>query len=109
MDDEAKNIIAKIFDGAGGMDAAIRWAKNNRSTFYTTMFTKLIPVQLNAKADITVVSGEEARRKLQSAFLALVTAEQSGQAGEVRSTPVIIDAERNREPVPQLVIPRKTG
>jgi hypothetical protein len=78
MDDEAKHIIAEIFDGAGGLDAAIKWAKNNRSTFYTTMFTKLLPLTLNAKVNVNV-SGEEARRKLQSAFLALEAAADAAE------------------------------
>lgn len=44
----AKEAIAEAFEKLGGTEALVAWAladEDNRKVFYTSMYTKLIPVQ----------------------------------------------------------------
>jgi hypothetical protein len=43
---EAKDAIAKAFEGIGGQKAFEAWAKANPDTYYATIFPKLLPVQV---------------------------------------------------------------
>lgn len=55
----AKEAIAHAFEGLGGADRLTEWAKldeKNESAFWTTIYPKLLPLQVNAdaKVDTTV-------------------------------------------------------
>ena len=42
---EAKTALALAFEGLGGVDALIEWAKDNQTEFYK-LYAKLLPVQV---------------------------------------------------------------
>lgn len=44
---KAYEAIELAFEGIGGVDALIAWARENQGDFYKTIFPKIIPVQLN--------------------------------------------------------------
>lgn len=88
---EAKEMIALAFEGMGGLDQLIKTANRSdsmRMTFYTQIYAKLIPVHLNAQSTLDVsvnIKGEEARQKLQSAFLALYEAERDDERAAIEA------------------------
>jgi hypothetical protein len=87
---EAKEMIALAFEGAGGLPKLIQWAKTHSAAFYTQLYAKLIPLQLNAQSTLDVsvnIKGEEARQKLQSAFLALYEAERDDERAAIDARP----------------------
>jgi hypothetical protein len=101
---EVKEAIALAFEGIGGLDRLIKWADKNPSIFYTQLYTKLIPVTLLGHVNATVESGDDAGQFLEH-LLNRIIAERK-QSAEL---PVVVDVEPERDPVPQLVVSRKTG
>lgn len=101
---EAKTAIAMAFEGIGGLPALITWAKKNatnRAIFYTHIYTKLIPVQVAGKIDLREdSSASHAAAVFERILLGIIDSRQDGS----EEAPVIIDAEPNREPTPQLVL-----
>jgi hypothetical protein len=58
----AKDAIAMVFEGMGGADAMLKWADandDNRKIFYSTIYPKLIPVQLSGEGGgpLMIVTG----------------------------------------------------
>lgn len=51
---EVKAIIEEVFDGLGGAPAMLKWAqqKRNLSLFYTHIWTKIIPKNINVTGSI---------------------------------------------------------
>lgn len=50
----AKDAIAQAFDRVGGVDSLVTWVEasdDNRKVFYSTIYPKLIPVQLTGDPD----------------------------------------------------------
>lgn len=48
----AKEAIALVFDKLGGVERMVAWAKEdekNEAAFWTTIYPKLIPLDVNAK------------------------------------------------------------
>lgn len=43
----AKEAIEMAFEGIGGVARLQQWAENNETAFFTVLFPKLLPVQLN--------------------------------------------------------------
>jgi len=55
----AKEAITLAFEGLGGVEGLIDWAKEspeNKAIFYERIFTKLLPVQVNADMRSLVVA-----------------------------------------------------
>lgn len=50
----AKEAIQAAFDAMGGTDALVRWAKKekNQSLFYSSVYPKLLPLDLKHSGDI---------------------------------------------------------
>jgi len=48
---EAKEAIELAFQGLGGVDGLIKWAKNHRDSFYASIYPKLLPVQHKVGGD----------------------------------------------------------
>ena len=101
---EAKTVIALAFEGIGGLPALIAWAKKNktnRAIFYTHIYTKLIPVQVAGKINVSEDnSASHAASALERILLGIIAERQDGD----NEAPVIIDGESTREPAPQLVL-----
>jgi hypothetical protein len=54
---EAREMIALAMEGMGGLDQLIKTANrsdSSRMTFYTQIYAKLIPLQLNAQSTLAV-------------------------------------------------------
>jgi hypothetical protein len=109
-----RKIFATVFENIGSVKSLTQWAKTHKTIFYSSMF-KTLPQQIDSTVTHRV-DGDEARQKLQSAFLALINAERQregrdrlGQDREISKTPVIIDNVQAPAPqppertVPQLV------
>lgn len=50
----AKDAIAQAFDRVGGVDSLVEWIEtsdDNRKVFYTSVYPKLIPVQVSGDPD----------------------------------------------------------
>ncbi len=79
---EVKEIIAKCFeDGLGGYQALVDWCKANPanlSTFYSKIWIRLLPMQLNVHAHKNVVyrSVQEVNQALGHRGLSLETIER---------------------------------
>ena len=97
---EAKTAIALVFEGLGGVDGMIEWARENNknmSAFYCRLYSRLIPLQLGADDVAARVEddAEDARSALERAFRRLI--DQRHEQGEV--APVAIDGGAESEPV----------
>lgn len=56
----AKEAIALAAEGLGGTDRLIEWAKEeaqNERAFWTQIYTKLLPLQVNAEINGKIVHG----------------------------------------------------
>jgi hypothetical protein len=42
-----KEVIAEAFQKAGGMKTFVQWAKDHPTEFYTKLYSKLIPAEMN--------------------------------------------------------------
>src|SRR5579862_7912419 len=45
---EAKDAIQQVFDGLGGVDAMLAWARQHKTVFYSAIYPKLLPHKINA-------------------------------------------------------------
>lgn len=62
----AKEAIQDAFDGIGGVEALIVWAMKpkNRSLFYSSIYPKVMPLQLNHTGTIDITDKlKEARER----------------------------------------------
>lgn len=111
---EAKTMIGLAFEGLGGLEKLIETANTSdsmRMTFYTQLYAKLIPVQIQGKIDATI----EGDGKLLADAMVDALARTIASARRVRDTGgvgegmvVVIDNDATEEPIPQLVVSRKT-
>lgn len=46
-----KDAVVRCFDGIGGVDAFTRWARKNRTLFYTKIAPRLIPTEVTGDVD----------------------------------------------------------
>lgn len=56
----AKDAIAAVAEGLGGVDRMIAWAKENpqnERVFWSQMYTKLLPLQVQGDADNPLMTG----------------------------------------------------
>lgn len=55
---KAYEAIELAFEGIGGVEALTRWARENPSDFYKTIFPKIIPVQIGGDPEnpLTIVN-----------------------------------------------------
>ena len=51
----AKEAIEKAFANIGGVDALTEWARANKDTFYSRVWTKIIPLQVGDEGEQLVV------------------------------------------------------
>ena len=65
---EIKQVIEKVFIDMGGVDALLKWAQENQTTFYTAIWAKLLPASLKVEATVTDFSQilEKARGRVAS-------------------------------------------
>jgi hypothetical protein len=86
---EAKAAIAQVFErmgekrGISGTDALLAWAEENPEPFYTKLYAKLIPLQVNSSSTVTHEvdrSPEESREYVKNYILENLTA-KSGSVG----------------------------
>lgn len=84
MKEEARHIIAKIFEGVGGIEAAIKWAKNNRAVFYTQLYAKLIPMTIGGQINASVESdAATAALALEGALMRVIASRKDEAAAVV--------------------------
>ena len=108
---EVKAVLSWAFDemtdkdGHTGRDRFLAWCNANPTIFYTQMYVKMLPMQIQGHMDVNHNVGDEARQKLQSAFVALVEA----NAATVQRPSITIDGRTDRKPVPQLVVSSPSG
>lgn len=106
---QAKEAIALAFEGIGGLPALIKWAKENKTNrmiFYTQIYTKLIPVTVQGAIEANVTHNDAQSAAVLERILTGLIAERQSRGEEAN---IIIDATADREPVPQLVLPSKSG
>jgi hypothetical protein len=106
---EAKRAIALAFEGLGGVDGLIKWAKankTNKAIFYSTIYPKLIPVQVVGKDDNPIEFRDTTAESILERIIVGIIAERRDGS---EALPVVIDAEPDSSAVPQLVLSRKTG
>ena len=51
-DQAVKDIITETFDRLGGIPALLQWAQENPEAFYTRVWGKLIPTNLQAEINV---------------------------------------------------------
>jgi hypothetical protein len=51
---DAKEVLMAAFNDIGGIKALVAWARTHRATFYTQLFTKLLPLEMNTQHDVNV-------------------------------------------------------
>ena len=56
-----KTALERAFDGTGGIDALIKWAKANPAEFYK-LWAKLLPVDLRADLKVDSITDKLAER-----------------------------------------------
>ena len=59
---QAKEAIALAAEGLGGMQRLVDWAKEdpkNETVFWSSIYTRLVPVQVNGTHDVSVVDRAE--------------------------------------------------
>lgn len=62
----AKEAIAMAFEDLGGVDGLVKWAKSdpdNQKAFYTQVWPKIVPLQVNGSHDVNVVDRTELLRR----------------------------------------------
>lgn len=104
---EAKQMIALAFEGMGGLKKLIAWGEKNPSLFYTQVYTKLIPLQVQGKLDIKTEDNGSAVAALERIILGIRAARLTDS--RLAEAPVIIDSERVRDTAPRLVVSSKAG
>lgn len=62
---EVKQAIEMVYQGLGGVEAMLDWAKDNQTVFYTQIWAKLLPASLKVDANVTDFSTilEKARQR----------------------------------------------
>jgi hypothetical protein len=90
---EARTAIALAFEGMGGLKKLIAWAKSHQSIFYTQLYSKLAPMQLQGQ--LSVEADNTAAAAIEHILLALIAARR-----EDEQRGVVIDVEPNREAAP---------
>jgi hypothetical protein len=102
---EAKTAIALAFEGLGGVDALIEWARKsdkNMSRFYTQLYARLIPLQVGAD-DGEVRDHEDAQSVLERIIMGLIAAKREGQeGGEGEAAPAGTEGGAEKERAPAL-------
>ncbi len=92
---EVKDVIQRVFDGLGGYEELLAWClrePSNQSDFYKHIWVKLLPMNLNVKAqkDVVYHSVQEVNEALGQRGLSLATIERLKQ----------IDLRRDDDDVP---------
>jgi hypothetical protein len=60
-----KQLIQNCFDGIGGIDALMDWARAHRTYFYTKVWTRILPMQVNVENQtVTYHTIEEVERAI---------------------------------------------
>lgn len=106
---EAKEMIALAFEGLGGLEALIETADKSdsmRMTFYTQLYSKLIPISVQGHVDVNV-EDSQAIDALERLILGVRTARLASTAAE--AAPVIIEHESDTGATPQLVLSSSAG
>jgi hypothetical protein len=49
---EAKDALASVFERMGGEDALLAWAVEKQDVFYSALWPKLLPLQVNGTHDV---------------------------------------------------------
>jgi hypothetical protein len=70
---QAKEAIALVFDKLGGVDALLAWTQkddDNLKIFYTAIYPKLVPLQVNSNVDFVdrTESVRRAREEVRALF-----------------------------------------
>ena len=60
----AKEAIQEAFKGLGGVAALQRWATDNPESFYTKVWVRILPQDINANVTARNMTDEEARQRL---------------------------------------------
>lgn len=103
---QAKENIAEVFDRMGGIEAMLAWARGNPDVFYAQIYTKLIPVHVQAQVEVEHKGEPSAATAALERILTGILAQRSEPSGPA---PVIIDGRTNQRTSPQLVLPGPTG
>jgi hypothetical protein len=72
---QAKENIAAVFQGLGGVDGMVKWAQKNQTEFYSRVHPGLIPVTLQGKLE-SIQKGEQASDALERILNGIVAARQ---------------------------------
>lgn len=109
---EVKEVLSWAFDnmvdedGHTGKDRFMAWCNEHPTIFYTQMYIKMLPMQIQSKVNMDVnINGEEARRNLEAAFIRVINAKRAGSEDPA----VYVDGERVRDADPFLALPSPAG
>ena len=89
-----------------GIDGMLAWAKTHKTVFYTSIYPRLIPVQVQGHIEATVTESNDASRQFLEHLLLRIIADQQRDSEEAG---VVIDATADREPYPPLELSSKAG
>jgi hypothetical protein len=76
---EAKQVFALVFEGLGGPQGLLDWAKQstaNRGDFYS-QYAKLLPMSVVSQVDLKVESGEHWRSTIERQLVGLIEARRA--------------------------------
>jgi hypothetical protein len=86
---EAKQMIALAFEGSGGLPALTTWARTHRALFYSQVYPKLLPLQVNASTvNVNVEAEGSYRQKIHAALAGIIAARKTAPERTIDVTPV---------------------
>src|SRR2546425_8751564 len=104
---EAKRMIALAFEGVGGLEQLIEWAKDHQTAFYTQVYAKLIPLQVQGEINANIKDGDGKllAASLEHAFHRIIDAQSEQKQFTDKSgdnkTPLLIEARAIRSTEPR--------
>jgi hypothetical protein len=90
MTAECRQAIQMAFEGIGGVDTLVAWAKKNRTQFYTKIWIKLLPLAVKPDQETPVIY--ETMEEVEAAI-----AERALPMARLHSLLLELEAERRDE------------
>ncbi len=106
---EARDAIALAFEGMGGLKKLIAWAKSHQAVFYTQLYSKLIPMQLQGQVSVEVdISAAAAIEHTLNALIEQRKEDASSITNMMRDAngPIIDVTPNPREPIDDATVVR---
>lgn len=85
---QAKEAIAAAADALGGTDRLVAWAQEdpkNESVFWSSIYTKLVPLDVNGNHNVNVVDRTELLRQASDEVRGIFGERGAGEGARTRS------------------------